>query len=151
MRIHYDEWGRLVFTSDAGVAHVGVELTRAFPISDPRRGISLIDGRGTELLWIDDLDLIDGPNRAILENELNRRHFLPVLKRVVAIDGITEPTTWNVETDRGPANFQVKSEEDVRRVAGSRVLVVDTHGIRYLIPDYRALDAGSRRLLERYI
>ena len=151
MRIHYDEWGRLVFTSDAGVAHVGVELTRAFPISDPRRGISLIDGRGTELLWIDDLDLIDGPNRAILENELNRRHFLPVLKRVVAIDGITEPTTWNVETDRGPANFQIKSEEDVRRVAGSRVLLVDTHGIRYLIPDYRALDAGSRRLLERYI
>ena len=33
----------------------------------------------------------------------------------------------------------------------SRVLIVDSHGIRYLIPDYRTLDATSRRLLERYI
>jgi hypothetical protein len=30
-------------------------------------------------------------------------------------------------------------------------LIVDAHGIRDLIPDLRALDATSRRLLERYL
>ena len=33
----------------------------------------------------------------------------------------------------------------------SRALVIDAHGIRYLIPDTRTLDATSRRLLERYL
>jgi hypothetical protein len=30
-------------------------------------------------------------------------------------------------------------------------LITDAHGIRYLIPDVEALDAHSRRLLERYL
>jgi hypothetical protein len=29
--------------------------------------------------------------------------------------------------------------------------VADSNGIRYLIPDTRALDAAGRRLLERYL
>jgi len=31
------------------------------------------------------------------------------------------------------------------------VLIVDSHAIRYLIPDLAALDSVSRRLLARYV
>jgi hypothetical protein len=151
LSLHHDPFGRLVYTDAAGVAHVGVEPVRAFPISEPGRGVAILDRRGQELAWIDDLESLAPEQRQFLQEELSRRHFLPVVTKLHAIEGMTDPTTWRVETDRGPTTFQIKNEEDIRRVARSRVLLVDTHGIRYLIPDYHKLDAPSRRLLERYI
>jgi hypothetical protein len=42
------------------------------------------------------------------------------------------------------------SEDDVRRLGPYKALFIDTHGIRYLIPDTRTLDLASRRILDRY-
>src|SRR5262245_44594135 len=151
LQLHHDAWGRLVYTDERGVEHVGVEPVRAFPISEASRRVAILDHEGRELTWIEDLDQLSPESRAFLETELDRRHFLPVIQKIHAIDGLTEPTTWDIETDRGRTHFRLKGEEDVRRVAGSRVIVVDDHGIRYLIPDFRLLDATSRRYLERYI
>jgi hypothetical protein len=150
-QLHHDNWGRLVLTDAQGRQHVGAEPVRAFAISDPLHGIAICDSDGAELVWLDHLDDLPHATRDILESELSRRHFLPVLRRVVRVEGASEPTTWEVETDRGPTRFSLKSEEDVRRVAGHRVVIVDAHGVRYLIPDLRELDAASRRALERYI
>ena len=77
--------------------------------------------------------------------------YLPTIRRIHAIEGITEPTTWDVDTDRGRTKFRLRSEEDVRRVVGSRVIIVDDHGVRYLVADYTKFDATSRRLLEQYV
>ncbi|EFK97445.1 protein containing Region of unknown function DUF1854, partial [sediment metagenome] len=44
-----------------------------------------------------------------------------------------------------------KGEEDIRRLSGQALLVTDSHGIGYRIPDARALDKRSRRLLERFL
>ena len=151
MKLHHDAWGRLVYVDAAGVEHVGVEPVRAFPLSDPARDVSLLDHEGREVAHLADLSQLAPEVRAFLEEELSRRHFLPTIRRIRAIEGITEPTTWDVDTDRGSAKFRLRSEEDVRRVVGSRVIVVDDHGVRYLMPDYRQLDATSRRLLERYV
>jgi hypothetical protein len=151
MKLHHDAWGRLVYVDDAGAEHVGVEPVRAFPLSDPERDVSLLDHEGREVLRIAHLRDLAADERRFLEEELSRRHFLPIVERIHAIEGITEPTTWDVGTDRGRTRFRLKNEEDVRRVAGSRVIIVDDHGIRYLLPDYHKLDAASRRLLERYI
>ena len=46
--------------------------------------------------------------------------------------------------------FLLDSEDDVRRLGTYKALFIDTHGIRYLIPDTRALDYASRRILDRY-
>jgi hypothetical protein len=55
-------------------------------------------------------------------------------------------------TDRGPTTFLMDdSDMDVRRLGPYRVLLVDTHGIHYMIPDVRQLDSGSRRILDRYL
>ncbi len=150
-QLHHDAWGRLVLTDAQGRQHVGAEPVQAFPISDPRQGVAVCDADGNELVWLDSLDQLPANVRQVLEEELSRRHFLPVILRVVGVEGGSEPTNWDVETDRGPTRFSLKSEEDVRRVAGQRVLMVDAHGVRYLIPDLRQLDAASRRCLERYI
>ena len=149
--LHYDAWGRLVLTEADGREHVGVEPVRAFPISDPRHGLALCDPDGHELLWVDDLDALPAPLRQFLEDDLARREFVPVVRRIVAVSAPVEPSEWEVETDRGRTRFVLNSEDDVRRLSDHRALIVDAHGIRYLIPDLRALDAASRHALERYL
>ena len=129
-----DAWGRLVLTDAKGRQFVGIDVVCAFPISEPSHCVSLCDADGNEILWIDDLADLSAALRQTLEDELARRHFLPQILRVVKIEGLAEPTSWEVETDRGCTKFQLKSEEDVRRLAGDRVLILDSHAIRYLIP-----------------
>ncbi|HEY7158673.1 MAG TPA: DUF1854 domain-containing protein [Gemmataceae bacterium] len=149
--LSHDAWGRLVLTDAGGIQHAGVELIRAFPLSDPRHGISICDNHGRELVWIDKLD--DLPSTLIeqIEDELAKREFVPVIRRVLRVSAPVEPSEWEIETDRGRTSFVLNSEDDVCEMEGNRALVTDAHGIRYLIPDIEQLDAHSRRLLERYL
>jgi hypothetical protein len=149
--LHHDAWGRLVLTDAAGRRHEGVQPVRAFPISDPRRGIALCDADGREVLWIDDLDTLPAPARTVLEEDLSRRHLMPVIHRVLKVKRAVGSSEWEVETDRGRTSFRLTSDEEVRSLPGHRALIVDEHGIRYFVADTRALDAASRRLLEGYL
>jgi hypothetical protein len=151
LALHYDARGQLTLTDAAGRQHVGVRPVRAFPISDPARGLAICDADGRELVWVESLDELPEPQRWLLEEDLARRQLMPVIVRVVNITAPTEPSGWEVETDRGPTRFVVQSEDDIRRLSGDRALVVDAHGIRYLIPDTRGLYRACQRLLERYL
>jgi hypothetical protein len=134
-----------------GQPHAGVEPVRGFPISDPDHWISICDAQGCELVSVKDLATLTPAVREFLERDLARREFIPLIRRVVGIPADTEPTEWEVETDRGRTRFLLNSADDVRRLGPNRGLVIDTQGIRYLIEDMRQLDAASRRILERYL
>jgi hypothetical protein len=149
--LHHDAWGRLVLTDAEGRQHVGVEPVRAFPLSAPRCGISITDTTGRELVWIDDLEEVRPDQRRPLEEHLAAREFVPVIRRVLSVSAAVEPSEWHVETDRGRTRFLLNSEEDVQPLTEHTALVTDAHGIRYLIPDTRQLDAASCRLLERFL
>jgi hypothetical protein len=149
--LHRDGWEQLVLIDSAGRQHVGVDVIRAFPISDPNRGISVCDAEGHEILWIDELGSLPPEIQRLLAEELARRDFMPVIRRIVAVSSEAEPCEWQVETDRGPTSFTLDSEDQVRLVDLHEATVVDNHNIRYLIPDLRRLDAASRRILDRYL
>jgi hypothetical protein len=149
--LSHDAWGRLVLTHSDGREHVGVELVRAFPLSDPRHGIAICDAKGRELLWLADLSSLPAPLARQIEEELAKREFVPVIRRILRVSAPVEPSEWEVETDRGRTAFVLNSEDDVHELDETRALIADAHGIRYLIPDIRQLDAESRRLLERYL
>lgn len=149
--LNHDAWGRLVLIDAEGRRHVGVEPIRAFPISEPNRGVALCDAEGREVAWVDDLADLPGPTRATLEDELARREFLPILRRIARIAGEGAPSDWEVETDRGTTRFTLDSEDHVRKLGPGRVLITDSRGLRYLVPDVRALDPASRGMLERYL
>lgn len=149
--LHADARGRLVLTDAAGRPHVGAEPVRAFPLSAPRRGVSICDARGRELVWIDDLDALPATVRVQVEERLGRREFVPVIRRVARVSAAVEPSEWQVETDRGATRFLLKSEDDVHALDDHTALITDANGIRYLIADTRHLDAHSRRLLERFL
>jgi hypothetical protein len=89
--------------------------------------------------------------RKLLLEELARREFLPVIRRIIRVDAGTIPESWDVETDRGPIRFTLEGDENARRIGPHRALIVDSRGIRFHIPDTRTLDVTSRRILERYL
>ena len=149
--LHQDSWGRLVLTDAEGQEHVGVEPVRSFPVSDPAHGVSICDAEGRELVWIESLAGLPEQLRLCLEEELASREFVPVLLRILKVSAPSEPADWEVETDRGYTRLRINSEEDVRRLANHRAMVMDANGLRYLIPDTRTLDAGTARVLERYL
>jgi hypothetical protein len=144
-------FGRLEFTASDGETHDGVVPVRSFPINAPDQGIALVDPYGHELAWIDRLADLPDDLRALLEGELARREFMPVIRRIVSVASFATPSTWQVETDRGLASFVLKGEEDIRRLTPPALLIADSHGIHFLIRDRRALDQHSRRILDRFL
>ncbi len=149
--LEHDAWGTLVLVDAKGLRHEPVEPVRGFPISDPDRWISICDAQGRELVWVEDIRALSPETRAVLEHDLARREFVPLIRRILSVPADAEPTEWEVETDRGCARFVLNSVDDVRRLGPHRGLVIDAQGIRYLIDDARQLDPLSRRILERYL
>ena len=149
--LQLDDEGRLSVTDSQGRRHVNVEPIRAFPISDPEHWISLCDPNGREIVQVRDLHELPVDQRTLLLSELTRREFVPVIRRIESISSLAEPCEWFVETDRGPTSFVLNSDEHVRKLGQDRALILDSHGLRYLVPDAKQLDAHSRRLLSRYL
>jgi hypothetical protein len=147
-----DVWGQLVLTYTDGRRLQGVEVARAFPISAPEEYVSISDADGHEIMCIEDPSTLPSPVLAVVEEELSLREFVPVVVKLNEVFAETDPSEWQVLTDRGPTTFLMDdSDNDVRRLGPHRILLIDTHGIRYLIPDTRRLDGASRRILDRYL
>lgn len=150
-QLHRNPHGQLVCTDAQGQVHVGVLPVRAFPITAPDEGVSLVSPEGHEVVWIERLSDLPCPLRRLIEEELAQREFMPEITRLVAVSSFATPSTWEVETDRGRTQLVLKGEEDIRRLPGGRLLIADRDGVSYLIRDPAALDRASRRLLDRFL
>ena len=150
-QLHRNAFGRLVFTSADGETSEGVMPVRAFPIAAPDDGIALVDPHGHELAWIDRLADLPADLRGLVESELASREFMPVIERIVDVSSFATPSTWTIITDRGETKLILKGEEDIRRLAAPALLIADSNGIQYLIRDRNALDAHSRKILDRFL
>jgi hypothetical protein len=125
---------------------------RAFPIQSPDDGISIVNLDGEEVGWVDRIADIEEPIRSLILSELSEREFMPVLQRIVSITSFSTPCTWTVETDRGICEFVLRGDEDIRRIGkDNALLIADNHGIQYLVRDQFALDASSKKILDRFL
>jgi hypothetical protein len=150
-QLERDAHGRLVLRTSDGTLHAGIVPVRAFPLSDPVLGLSLVGPDGHELAWIDAPAALPEAMRALIDAELAVRDFAPEIRHIVAVSTFSTPSTWTVDTDRGRCTLVLKGEEDIRRLGGQALLVTDSQGIGYRIADRLALDRASRRLLERFL
>ena len=151
IQLERDPFGRLVLIDAEGQRHIGIVPVRAFPLTAPEDGISLVGPDGRERVWIDRLDQLPDSARVLLGQELAPRDFAPTLQRLHKVSSFGVPSTWTVSTDRGETQFVLKAEEDIRRLEGGALLIASAHGVQFRIPDVKALDRGSRKLLERFL
>ena len=143
--------GRLQFISAHGEKHEGVVPVRAFPLAAPDEGVSLVSMEGTELVWIERLQALPPEVRALLQDELALRDFVPEITQLKSVSSFGTPSLWTVATDRGDTSFVLKGEEDIRRLHGSALLIASGEGVQYRVADMSVLDRASKRLLERFL
>lgn len=146
-----DGFGRLNLRTADGSEHQGITLVRAFPIAAPEEGLSFVDSDGHEVAWVDRLAELPQPARALVDEELGQREFVPEIRRIGGVSSYATPSTWTIETDRGNTQLTLKAEEDIRRLPAGALLVSDSHGLQYLIRDRNALDKASRKILDRFL
>jgi hypothetical protein len=151
-QLQRDSFGRLVLTLPDGTVHEGVVPVRAFPLAAPEEGVSLVSTEGRELAWVPLLGDLSPEDRALIEEELAAREFVPTVLRIDAVSSFSTPSTWSVVTDRGPTRFVLKGEEDIRRLGEDGALLISSgEGINFRIADRWALDRKSRAVLERFL
>lgn len=149
LQLDRNPFDRLILTT-AGSAQEVVPI-RAFPIAAPESGISLVSGEGHELAWIDRLSDLPEEARRLVEEELASREFVPEIQGIRTVSSFATPSTWQVDTDRGPFNLILKGEEDIRRLSQTMLMIADSNGIQFLIRDLQQFDRTSRRLLDRFL
>jgi hypothetical protein len=150
-QLERNTFGHLILTDVDGASFDNVVPIRAFPVLAPNEGISLVTTDGRETAWIDQLDDLSAPIRALVEEELSAREFMPHISRIAKVSSFAVPCTWHIETDRGDTQFVLRGEEDIRRIGRNTLLISDVHGIHYLIKDMAGLDKGSRKILDRFL
>ncbi len=150
-QLQRDAFGRLQLIDRDGIAHESVVPVRAFPITSPDQGMALVDPHGHELAWINSLSELPEELRQMVEAELASRELMPVISRIVSVSSFATPSTWTIVTNHGDTELVLKGEEDIRRLTSPGLLIADTNGIHYLIRDRYALDAHSRKILDRFL
>ncbi|BDT60405.1 hypothetical protein MasN3_38990 [Massilia varians] len=150
-QLRRDSFGKLVLTTAEGEEHVGVIPVRAFPIQAPTRGISLVREGGKEVAWIDDLAGMPEQVRALIQEEIAGREFIPEILTIKDVSSFATPCTWYVKTDRGDTEFVLKVDEDIRRIGEASLLIADNHGINFLVRDMFRIDKHSRKILDRFL
>ena len=123
-----------------------LEPRRLFPVSKPNDYITLLDESGVEKAVIRSILDLSPASREIIEYSLNDYYLVPHILRILSITEKNGKVHWCVETDRGYKEFDVRNRNhDVRVYSDGRMRVRDSDDNRYLVNDYRKLDAHSKR------
>jgi len=136
--------GNLMWRSESG--QQPVEAICAFPLSYPEKEIVLQGEEKTELGIIEDLATLKPEIRQAIQDQLERRYFLP---QVTMIHKMTErfgSAIWDLETDRGRVAISTRQlNEAVRELGPRRFIIVDVEGNRYEIKELNDLPADSQK------
>jgi uncharacterized protein DUF1854 len=138
---------RLTVGNDRSYLKVG--FAHAAPLSRPGRYVSLLNGKGEEIVMLPDLDQLTAASRQVVERELVRRYLTSTIRRLVSLKQEFGVTYWEVETDRGIRDFVVRDlQENCIWLSEAHLLLIDVDGSRFEIPDRALLDERSQQFLD---
>ena len=147
VRFSRSERGSLIFKLD-GEEYTNLKIRRAFPLEESDRYIGVFAAEDQELGVIEDPQQLDDQSRQVLSDELDKIYFQP---QVLAFDELDEEfgvLRGQIETTSGPRQLEIRGyRTNVRMLSGSRAVIEDVDGNRYLIADWRALPRRTREIL----
>jgi len=125
---------------------------RAFPYDDGSSFISVTDKEGAEYGMIRSLSDFEGAGREIIERELARKYYTPVITKILSVKERFGYSYWEVETETGRSSFAMHDTySNTAKISETRVILTDVDGNRYEIKDVLALDRKSYRKIELYL
>jgi hypothetical protein len=131
-----------------GQVYEGTVPVATFPYSRRNEFVRFNDAEGKEIGLLEHVARLEPASRAVLEEELERRYFVPEIRRIHRLRSRHGVLTLDTTTDRGPRQLEVASRDDLRTQPDGQVLIKDADGNRYRVRNYHLLDPHSRKLLE---
>ena len=139
--------GNLILHLD-GEEYQDLNIRRAFPLESDERFIGFFLPDGLELGMLEDMADLEEESRLELQNELDKIYFRPI---VTSFGKITEEhgmLRGDIETTSGPRQIEIRGwRKNVRILSGNRAIILDVHGNRYLIEDWRELPKLTKEIL----
>ena len=150
MTIYENENGHLC------LAHQGfdgrVRPVRLWPFDEPSRYICLTDEAQNEVAIIEDLAALDDASRALVSNALAARYFCPDITKIYSVK--EKRGIFYFHMALGPVQKRIAIKNPAQYVAhlpGGEVLLTDTDGNRYRIPNLRTFDKRSAKRAGPYL
>ena len=131
-----------------GVKFESLEPRRLFPVSNLERYITLLNTDGEEVAVIREISGLSEESAKAIRASLEDYYLVPKITRIIAVTERYGTLRWEVETDRGVKSFDIRNRNpDITVAKNGSVRVRDADDNRYVIDDYKALDAHSRARL----
>jgi hypothetical protein len=147
--------GGLLDVTLEGEVIEGVHCVALFPLSDPRRFISIVKPNPPnpeEIGIIVELAELADEQRRLVEAHIAFRYFVPEIEEIVSIQQLAGLYELRVVTERGPRTlFILNPRESVSVTDPGVVVITDVEQCRYKITHLDALSPKSRGELERVL
>jgi hypothetical protein len=146
----------LVCTLADGTTHAGVSAVLLFPISHPRKLVSLryIDStdKEQEIGIVEDLASLSEQEQSLVEESLVRQYHEQVIQRVLQVKHQFGQLFFKVVTQRGVEDFVMPWRQDRAEDWGENgKVLLDSLNNRYLIPDIDTLSNAEKRAFKTYV
>ena len=134
-------------------SYLKVRAVRAFPLSVLTDYVGLLDAvSGREIGMIRSLHDLDCQARQLVEQELEKRYFIPKVARITEANKEFGTVYWGVDTDRGSRKFVMRGIRDsIHEIEAGRYFITDVDGNRFEIPQIGDLDSRSQALWDRIV
>ncbi len=126
-------------------SYVTVKPVWAAPLSRPGTHLSLLNGKGEEILLVRDPKELEPESLTAVERELRQRDLTAEVVRIRLAKQEFGATYWYVDTDRGPRDFVTQNlQENALWFSDNHLLLLDVDGNRFELPDIAAMDTRSQ-------
>ena len=147
-KITCDENNLVNITCQNGTVFEHVEPRRLFPINNLHEYITMLDTDGKEVAIVRRMSDLDKDSRAVVLASLEDYYLVPTITHILSVSEKYGTIHWTVETDRGIKEFDIRNRNhDIKIYRDGRIRVRDADDNRYVIDDYNALDARSKKNL----
>lgn len=124
-----------------GRVYFNVLPKKPFPFT--RKYFIILETKGgEEVLYLKDYRQLDDKSRAALEEMINRTYFIPTITRIKNLVYKGGTYRWDVETDRGPIEFETHGGRNILKVSDDEIVIFDVNKNIYRI-DVKKLDKKS--------
>ncbi len=129
-----------------------VWLHRVFPFDLSEEFISVQTKDNEEIGIIRRISDFGAEEQEILKNELERKYFIPKIKKILTLKERRGFSYWKVETDIGEMEISLQDTyRSITRIGEDRAFIGDISGNRFEIESLSALDRKSRKKLDIYL
>ena len=149
MKLFYEPKDRLRLTVGEDRSYPTVKPAWSAPLSRPGKYLALLNGKGEEIVTIEDPATLPEDSLKVVNEELRRRYLTATVSSITHAKAEFGATYWHVETDRGPRDFVTQSlQENAQWLTDNHLLLIDVDGNRFELPDIKSMDDRSRLFVE---